>query len=193
MAIKSPKSVKKATLISMGWVVISLFCSVLIGTIGIVFLKDAPLEGSAVEKIFMVLIQAVFHPLVSGVFLAAILAAVMSTADSQLLVTSSSFTKDFYQVFLKKDATDKELVNVSRISVAIVAVVAFIIALNPENKVLDLVSYAWGGLGASFGPIVLISLYWNKMTRNGAIAGMITGGLTVIIWHELIGGLFDIY
>lgn len=193
MAIKSAKAVKKATWIGMVWVIISLFCAVLIGTIGIVFLKDAPLQGSSVEKVFMVLIQAVFHPLVAGVFLAAILAAVMSTADSQLLVTSSSFTKDFYQVFLKKDATDKQLVNVSRMSVAIVAVVAFIIALNPENKVLDLVSYAWGGLGASFGPIVLMSLYWRDMTRNGAIAGMITGGLTVIIWHALSGGLFNVY
>ncbi|NMA86089.1 MAG: sodium/proline symporter PutP [Tissierellia bacterium] len=193
MAIRDHNEVKTATRIGVFWVVISLACSVLIGTIGIVYLKDAPLQGADVEKIFMVLIQGVFHPAVAGLFLAAILAAVMSTADSQLLVTSSAFTKDFYQVFFKRDATDEELVKVSRYSVIIVAIVAFIIALNPENKILDLVSYAWAGLGATFGPIVVMSLYWRDMNRNGAIAGMVVGGLTVIIWNYLSGGIFDIY
>lgn len=193
MALKDANEAKTARRIGTIWVVIGLICSVLIGTVGIVYLQDAPLQGADVEKVFMVLIQAVFHPAVAGLFLAAILAAVMSTADSQLLVASSSFTKDFYQVFFKKDATEDELVKVGRLSVVVVAIVAFIIALNPENKVLDLVSYAWAGLGATFGPIVVMSLYWRDMNRKGAIAGMIVGGLTVIIWNRLSGGLFDVY
>lgn len=156
-----------------------------------IYFANSPLQGAAVENVFMLLIQSVFHPAVAGLFLAAVLAAVMSTADSQLLVTSSSFTKDFYQVFFKKDATEKQLVKVSRISVLIVAFVAFILALNPENKVLDLVSYAWAGLGATFGPIVLMSVYWRDMTRNGAIAGMLTGGITVIAWQPLTSGAFS--
>ncbi len=194
MAIRSHKDVKAATIIGTVWVVVGLFCSVLIGTLGLYYFRGAPLTGAAVENVFMLSIQAIFHPAVAGLFLASVLAAVMSTADSQLLVTSSSFTKDFYQVFLKKDATQKELVKVSRISVLIVAVVAFVLAMNPDSKVLDLVSYAWAGLGATFGPIVLMSVYWRDMTRNGAIAGMLTGGITVIIWGKVTSGAFaDVY
>lgn len=193
MAIRSHKEVKTATLIGVFWVIISLISSVLIGTLGMVYFINTPLQGAAIENVFMLLIQTVLHPAVAGLFLAAVLAAVMSTADSQLLVTSSSFTKDFYQVFFKKDATEKQLVKVSRISVLIVATVAFVLALNPESKVLDLVSYAWAGLGATFGPIVVMSLYWRDMTRNGAIAGMLTGGITVVVWNTLSGGIFEIY
>ncbi len=193
MAIKSHKDVKSATAIGMFWVVISLISAVFTGTVGMLYLQGNPLQGANVETIFIVLIQGVFHPIIAGLFLAAMLAAIMSTADSQLLVTSSSFTKDFYQIFFKKDATDEQLVRASRYSVAIVAIVAFILALNPENKVLDLVSYAWAGLGATFGPIVVMSLYWRDMNRNGAIAGMIIGGLTTIIWNSLSGGIFEIY
>ena len=194
MAIRDHKEVRAATIIGTVWVVVSLLCSVLIGTFGMMHFIDTPLQGAAVENVFMLLIQALFHPAVAGLFLAAVLAAVMSTADSQLLVTSSSFTKDFYQVFFKKDATEKQLVKASRLSVLIVSVVAFILALNPESKVLDLVSYAWAGLGATFGPIVVMSLYWRDMTRNGAIAGMVTGGLTVILWPLLTSGtLAEIY
>lgn len=194
MAIRSHKEVRTATIVATVWVVISLLASVLIGTIGMVYFIGAPLEGVAVENVFMLLIQSVFHPAVAGLFLAAVLAAVMSTADSQLLVTSSSFTKDFYQVFFNKKATEKQMVKVSRISVLIVAIVAFILAMNPDNKVLDLVSYAWAGLGATFGPIVLLSIYWRDMTRNGAIAGMLTGGITVIAWQPLTSGAFsDVY
>ena len=193
MAIRSHKEVNTATIIGVFWVIVSLVSSVLIGTLGMAYFIDAPLQGAAIENVFMLLIQSVFHPAVGGLFLAAVLAAVMSTADSQLLVTSSSFTKDFYQVFFKKDATDKQLVKISRISVLLVAIVAFILALNPESKVLDLVSYAWAGLGATFGPIVVMSLYWKDMTRNGAIAGMLTGGITVVIWNALSGGIFEVY
>lgn len=192
MAIKSSSAVKQGRIIASTWTFISLTAALLIGTIGIVFLKD-PLIGAEGETVFMVMVNSIFHPVISAIFLSAILAAVMSTADSQLLVTSSSFTRDFYSVVLKKNASEKELLLVSRLAIVAISIVAFIIALNPENKVLDLVEYAWGGLGASFGPIVLISIYWSRMTRNGAIAGMLTGGLTIIIWKQLHGGIFEVY
>lgn len=194
MAIRSHKDTKAATVIGTVWVIIGLFTSVMIGTFGIAYFVNMPLQGTEVENVFMLLIQVMLHPAVAGLFLAAVLAAVMSTADSQLLVTSSSFTKDFYQVFFNKEATDEQLVKVSRISVFLISIVAFLLALNPESKVLDLVSYAWAGLGATFGPIVIMSVYWRDMTRNGAIAGMVTGGLTVILWPLLTsGGLSEIY
>lgn len=193
MAMRDANEATTARRISVFWVIVGLVSSVLIGVVGMVYLQDTPLLGTDVEKIFMVLIQAIFHPAVSGLFLASVLAAVMSTADSQLLVASSSFTKDFYQVFLNKNATDEDLVKISRLAVAIISILAFLMALNPENKVLDLVSYAWAGLGATFGPLVVMSLYWKNMNRNGAIAGMLVGGLTVIIWERLSGGIFDIY
>jgi len=129
----------------------------------------------------------------AGVFLAAILAAIMSTADSQLLVTSSALTEDFYKVLFRKEASDAELVWVSRIAVMIVAVFAWSFARNPDSSVLGLVSYAWAGFGATFGPIILLSLYWKRMTRNGALAGIVVGGLTVIAWKQLSGGFFDLY
>jgi sodium/proline symporter len=139
------------------------------------------------------LIQAIFHPAIGGIFLAAVLAAIMSTVDSQLLVASSSVTKDFYQVFFKREASDRELVIIGRIAVAIIAAIAFVIALNPDNKVLDLVSYAWAGLGSTFAPIIVVSLYWKDMNRHGAFAGMLVGGITSIVWNKLSGGIFEIY
>lgn len=117
----------------------------------------------------------------------------MSTADSQLLVASSAVTEDFYRTLLKKDATDKELIRVSRISVVVIAIIAYIIALNPTSSVLDLVAYAWAGFGSAFGPLILFSLFWKRTTRNGALAGMVSGGLTAIIWHNLNGGIFELY
>ena len=193
MAMRDAEETNTAKRIGVFWVLIGLIASVLIGISGIVYLQNSPLQGADVEKVFMILIQSLFHPAVAGLFLAAVLAAVMSTADSQLLVASSSFTKDFYQIFIKKDATDEELVKVGRWAVIIVSVIAFIMALKPDSKVLDLVSYAWAGLGATFGPIVVISLSWKDMNRNGAIAGMLVGGLTVLIWGKLTGGIFEIY
>lgn len=193
MAMRSADDAKTAKRIGVFWVIVGLASSVLIGTIGMVYLQTSPLQGSDVEKVFMILIQSIFHPAVAGLFLAAVLASIMSTADSQLLVASSSFTKDFYQIFFKKNASDEELVKVGRWAVAIISIIAFAMALNPDSKVLDLVSYAWAGLGATFGPIVVLSLYWKNMNRNGAIAGMLVGGLTVIIWGKLSGGIFEIY
>ena len=193
MAMRDAEETNTARRIAVFWVIVGLIASVLIGVVGVVYLQDSPLQGSDVEKVFMILIQSLFHPAVAGLFLAAVLASIMSTADSQLLVASSSFTKDFYQVFFKKDASDEELVKIGRWAVIIVSVIAFIMALNPDSKVLDLVSYAWAGLGATFGPIVVLSLYWKDMNRTGAISGMLVGGLTVLIWGKLSGGIFEIY
>jgi sodium/proline symporter len=122
-----------------------------------------------------------------------VLAAIMSTADSQLLVTSSALTEDLYRVIVRPAASEKELVWVSRGTVIGVAAIACGIALNPGSSVLGLVAYAWAGFGATFGPLVLLSLYWKRMTRNGAIAGIVGGGITVLVWKQLEGGLFDLY
>jgi sodium/proline symporter len=189
-AVKSVDLVPRARRIAVSWVFITLIAACLVGLLGIpVF--DPALEDA--EKVFIRLVDLLFHPLVAGICLAAILAAIMSTADSQLLVSSSAFTGDIYRVLLRKQASQRELVVVGRLAVLAIAVAAFLLALDPENKVLDLVAYAWAGFGAAFGPAVLLSLYWRGMNRWGALAGILAGGLTVVIWKPLQGGLFDLY
>jgi len=192
MAISSHKEIKKARAIAMVWVVISLFAAVVIGLVGRVLLNGT-LGVADSETVFMVMVNSMFTPIIAGVLLAAILAAVMSTADSQLLVTSSALAEDFYSVLINKNATDKELLKVSRIAVVAVAALAYVLALNPNSSVLDLVSYAWAGFGASFGPVIILSLFWKQMTRNGALAGLVMGGVTVVLWKQLSGGIFDLY
>ena len=192
MAIRDVGEIPKARFIAMFWVLCTLGGAVLVGLIGNAFI-DPPLDAAQSETIFMVLVNSTVAPLAAGFLLAAILAAIMSTADSQLLVASSAMTQDFYHVFLRKAAPQKELVWVSRGAVVFIALVAFIIALNPQSSVLDLVAYAWAGFGAAFGPIVLLSLFWQRISANGALAGIIVGGLTVLIWKQLSGGLFDLY
>jgi sodium/proline symporter len=129
----------------------------------------------------------------AGCLLSAILAAIMSTADSQLLVASSALTEDFYHTLLHRQASARELMWISRGTVIGIAVIAFLLALNPASAVFDLVAYAWAGFGAAFGPLVLFSLYWRGMTAPGALAGIIVGGTTVLIWKQLSGGIFDLY
>ena len=192
MAIRSPKEVKTARSIAMVWVLISLAAAVIVGIVGRIYLSNA-LDEKTSETIFMVLVSDLFPPIVAGVLLSAILAAIMSTADSQLLVTSSAITSDFYQAVFKKNASEKELVWVSRGTVIFVALIAGLLALDENSSVFRLVSYAWAGFGAGFGPVVLLSLYWKRMTRNGALWGMIAGGVTVVVWKNLSGGMFDLY
>ncbi|MBT2968828.1 MAG: sodium/proline symporter [gamma proteobacterium symbiont of Ctena orbiculata] len=189
-AIKASGFVPKAERIAVSWVFISLTAACLVGLMGVP-LFEAPLEDA--ETVFIRLVELLFHPLVAGICLAAILAAIMSTADSQLLVSSSTFTGDLYRLLLRQQASEAELVIVGRLAVLSIALVAFLLALDRESKVLDLVSYAWAGFGAAFGPAVLLSLYWNGMNRWGALAGIISGGLTVVIWKPLQGGIFDLY
>ena len=192
MAIRDPKQITDARRIAMVWVTISLLMAVIVGIVGRAGLPQ-DLAGADSERVFMLLIDAVFHPLLAGVMLSAILAAVMSTADSQLLVSSSALTEDLYKVLLRRDASQRELVWVSRGAVIAIALIAFSIAMDPESKVLELVSYAWGGFGATFGPIILLSLFWRRMTRMGALAGILAGGVTVIWWKNQTGGIFDLY
>jgi len=153
-----------------------------VGYTGVAFVAKFSYDLKDPETIFIVFSQILFHPLITGFLLAAILAAIMSTISSQLLVSSSSLTDDFYKTFVKRDASQKELVLVGRLSVLAVAVVAGLLALDRDSTVLSLVSNAWAGFGAAFGPLVIFSLYWKKMTRQGAMAGMIVGAATVLIW-----------
>ncbi|NTU33176.1 sodium/proline symporter PutP [Brevibacillus sp. HB1.1] len=182
MAITSTSEIKKARSIGMGWMIFSVAGAMLTGLVGIALYSKQGWTLSDPETIFIQLGTILFHPLITGFLLAAILAAIMSTISSQLLVTSSSLTEDIYKTFFKRSATDKELVTIGRLSVLLVSVVAFLLALNKNDTILDLVGYAWAGFGASFGPVILLSLYWKRMNKWGALAGMVAGALTVIIW-----------
>ncbi len=149
--------------------------AVAVGFFGIAYFNEHPSVAGAVnqnaERVFIELAQILFNPWIAGILLSAILAAVMSTLSCQLLVCSSAITEDLYKAFLRKHASQKELVWVGRVMVLVVALVAIALAANPENRVLGLVSYAWAGFGAAFGPVVLFSVMWSRMTRNGALAG----------------------
>lgn len=192
MAIHSQKQIPTARRIAMVWVFLTLSGALLVGIAGAAFFPNF-LHGAESEKIFIELIEATMHSIPAGICFAAILAAIMSTADSQLLVSSAAFAEDFYKPFIHKNATEKELVLVGRLAVLAITIIASILALNPKSKILDLVAYAWAGFGATFGPAILFSLYWKKMTRNAALTGMIIGGLTVIAWKQSKGGIFNLY
>ena len=195
MGIDDAKSIKKSRLIAMVWVIFSLTAATLVGLLGRVFLTQ-DLSNSSGETVYILMVMKIFPLIIAGVFLAAILAAVMSTADSQLLVTASAITEDFYKAKIRPNASDKELMMVSRLTVMGVSIIAILIALNPNNTVLGLVENAWAGFGATFGPIMLFTLFYKKTSRNGAIAGIVTGGLVAIIWRNLgnmYGGIFSLY
>jgi len=192
--IRSNADVPYARRIAVTWSGLAMAGAIAVGLSGFAYVQ-ANLGGQLAdaETIFMILVNALFHPVVAGVLLAAILAAIMSTADSQLLVSSSALAEDFYRQLFRKDASRKEVMLVGRIAVIVLAVVALLLAANPESTVLGLVSYAWAGFGAAFGPVLILSLYWRRMNWAGAVAGVITGGLVVVLWKQLGGGLFDLY
>lgn len=192
MAIKSTKELPQATRIAMTWVTLSLAAAVAIGMVGTVYVTT-PLEGTNSETVFLVMTNQLFPPIVAGLLLSAVLAAIMSTASSQLLVAASAFAQDFYKTLLRKDANQAELVWISRASVLVTASIAVFLGFNPDSFILDMVAYAWAGFGAAFGPVVLMSLFWKRTTRNGVIAGIIVGGVTVIVWKQLaLFGLYEI-
>ncbi|SDH94977.1 sodium/proline symporter [Pseudomonas benzenivorans] len=198
MAADSVKSIPAARRISMTWMILTLAGAVAVGFFGIAYFSAHPELAGAVtenpERVFIELSKLLFNPWIAGILLSAILAAVMSTLSCQLLVCSSALTEDFYKAFLRKGASQAELVWVGRAMVLLVAVIAIALAANPENRVLGLVSYAWAGFGAAFGPVVILSLVWKRMTRNGALAGMLIGAFTVILWKNFMGhlGLYEI-
>ncbi|GED51285.1 sodium/proline symporter PutP [Brevibacillus borstelensis] len=184
MAISSVKEIKKARFIGMGWMIFSIVGAMFTGLVGIAFYSKKGLALTDPETVFIELGKILFHPLITGFLLAAILAAIMSTISSQLLVTSSSLTEDIYKTFFRREASDQELVFVGRLSVLIVSLVALILAYSKNDTILDLVGYAWAGFGASFGPLILLSLYWKRMNKWGALAGMVAGAATVILWTQ---------
>ncbi|MGQ8774041.1 sodium/proline symporter PutP [Serratia sp. NA_112.1] len=188
MAADSHRTIRSARRISMAWMILCLAGTIAVGFFGIAYFANNPeLAGNVSqngERVFIELAMILFNPWVAGILLSAILAAVMSTLSCQLLVCSSAITEDLYKAFLRKGASQRELVWVGRFMVLLVALIAIALAANPENRVLGLVSYAWAGFGAAFGPVVLISVMWSRMTRNGALAGMLVGAVTVIVWKQ---------
>lgn len=187
MAVSSERELKKSKVIATVWVVISLSFACFIGWIGRAYMMPNVLFENESENIFIRMIIKLFTeryalPMIGGVFLCGILAAIMSTADSQLLITSSALTEDLYRGILNPKASEKTALMLSRYSVFTVAILAYLIAWNPESSIMGLVSNAWAGFGSTFGPVVLLSLFWRRANRNGAVAGMIFGGLTVIVW-----------
>jgi sodium/proline symporter len=192
--IRGKAEVPTARRIAVAWSALSMAGAILVGLAGVAYV-DNNLGGQLAdaETIFMVLVNALFHPVIAGILLAAILAAIMSTADSQLLVSSSALAEDFYKQLLRKDAGQREVVLIGRLAVVSLAGVALLLAFDPESTVLALVGYAWAGFGAAFGPVLLLSLYWRRMNWAGAFAGVLTGGITVVVWKQISGGLFDLY
>ena len=194
MGISSPQAIKKSRRIATVWVLISLTAAIMIGVSGRMFLGDGLLlnDGNQ-ETIYISMVAKIFPVFIAGIFLSAILAAIMSTADSQLLVTASAITEDFYHNKIRKNASEKELMWVSRGCVMAVAIIAVLIATNQNSTILGLVSYAWGGFGSAFGPLVLCSLFWRRTNKQGAYAGIIVGGVVDLVWAQLSGGIFDLY
>ena len=196
MGIRSEEEVKTSRRIAIVWVVISMFTAVMIGMIGRSIMPTALLTQSAAESIFIVLSQTMLPAFMCGLVVSGILAASMSSASSYLLITGSSVAENIFRGVFKKDATDNQVLIVSRITLAAVLLFGIFVAWDENSVIFNVVSYAWAGLGASFGPLTLFALYWRRTTKQGAIAGMVTGAAMVLIWHNLIkpiGGVFGIY
>ncbi|EIL6658806.1 sodium/proline symporter PutP [Campylobacter coli] len=191
MSIRSTKDIPAATFVGISWMVISLIGACFIGLLGIAYVHKFELTLQDPEKIFIVMSQLLFNPWIAGILLSAILAAIMSTASSQLLVSSSTIAEDFYKRIFNKEASNKTVMNLGRIGVLLVALVAFVISTDKESSVLSIVAYAWAGFGASFGSVMLFSLFWSRMTRIGAILGMITGAVMVVLWKNYLAELFN--
>lgn len=198
MAIRKGSELKSSRRIATVWVVISLAAAVFVGILGRSLLPADSLlmtKGGA-ENVFAQLSKLLFHPVFAGVVMAGILAATISSSDSYLLIAASSVSKNLYEGIIKKNASDKKVMHLSRLVILLIAVIAVFIAWNEKSVIFEIVSFAWAGFGATFGPIMLLSLFWKRTTREGAIAGMITGGATVFIWKLVLnpmGGIWGIY
>lgn len=196
MAIRKHKEIKDARRIATIWCVISLFSAVFIGIIGRAAFPTDLLTKSASENIFITLSTNLLPTVIAGLAMAGILAATISSSDSYLLIASSAVSKNIYQGLIRKKASDKEVMNVSKGILLLVALIGVLIALDKNSIIFKVVSFAWAGFGATFGPIMLFSLFWKRTTREGAVAGMLSGGIMVFVWHYLIkplGGVFGIY
>ena len=191
MSIRSTKEIPLATFIGISWMAISLIGACLIGILGIAYIHKFDLTLSDPEKIFILMSQLLFNPWIAGILLSAILAAVMSTASSQLLVSSATIAEDFYKRIFNKEASSLTVMNLGRIGVLLVALIAFVISTDKNSSILSIVSYAWAGFGASFGSVMLFSLFWARMTRLGAICGMITGAAVVVVYKNFLASALD--
>lgn len=192
-ACRDNKALSLARRIGVAWMTVGLLGAVFVGLVGLVYVNKGGGALEYPEEIFLFLASSIFHPVVAGILLAAILAAVMSTADSQLLVCSSAFAEDLCKGLMWRNAGSEDIVRVARLSIIVLASLALVVALQPGSSILGLVAYAWAGLGATLGPVIVISLYWRRMNRNGALAGMLVGGAVTAIWAQLSGGYFDLY
>lgn len=193
MSIQNPSDIPLAKGIGMTWMILSVVGALSVGFFGLAYVSANGIDLQDSEKIFITLSQLLFNPWIAGFLLAAILAAIMSTIDSQLLVSSSVLTQDIYHAVLRKNASDKELVWIGRATVMLIALIALYLSTDQNSSVLSLVSYAWAGFGAAFGPLIILSLYKKSITKLSAIAGMIVGTVTVIGWKQLQGGIFELY
>ena len=197
MAAESARAIPAARRIGMTWMIACLAGAVAVGFFGVAYFAAHPDQAAPVtanaERVFIELSTRLFNPWIAGILLSAILAAIMSTLSCQLLVCSSALTEDFYKGFVRRRAGQRELVWVGRLMVLLVALLAIVLARDPESRVLGLVSYAWAGFGAAFGPVVILSLVWRRMTRDGALAGMLTGAITVIAWKQLYAATTGLY
>ncbi|MBQ0165909.1 MAG: sodium/proline symporter PutP [Treponema sp.] len=188
MSIKSEKEMKKSRIIGSGWTTLILLMATIVALTGHNFLGSA-LEAGSESKVFIVMVRKLFPSLLAGILLSAILAASMSTADSQLLASASAFASDVYKPIFRKDASDKEMLWVGRVIVLVISVIAYFIAANPNcGGIMNLVSNAWGAFGAAFGPTIILSLYWKRFTYKGAIAGIVTGFVVDVLWLEFLSG-----
>lgn len=195
MAMRSPADAKAGRRIGIGWMLMTVLGTTATAMVGIAYFQQHPeLKLSDPEAVFLELAGLFFHPFIAGMVLAAVLAAIMSTISSQLLVCSSALVEDLYKIVAKKDASAKTQVMLGRLGVLIVAVVAVMLASARNDSILGLVAFAWAGFGAAFGPIVILSLYWRKLTTAGALAGMLTGAVTVVLWNKspLAASLYEI-
>lgn len=185
MAITSVKEVKSARRIGIGWMILSVFGAIATALLGIAYYQQNNGTLADPETVFIVMGQIIFHPFIAGIILAAVLAAIMSTISSQLIVTSSALIEDLYKAVIKTDASDKRYVFLGRMAVLVVSIIAMALAWPNNESILKIVSFAWAGFGASFGPVILLSLYWRKITATGALWGMVTGAITVLIWGNV--------
>ncbi|MBR6642355.1 MAG: sodium/proline symporter PutP [Lachnospiraceae bacterium] len=196
MAIRKEEELKRSRRIAMIWVVISLAVAVFIGIVGRQIFPDAHLTKAASENIFITLATSSLPPILAGFVMAGILAATISSSDSYLLIAASALSKNIYQGICKKDATDKQVMTVSRITLLVLAAIGIVIALDENSVIFQIVSFAWAGFGATFGPLMLFSLFWKRINKAGAIAGMLSGAGMVFLWKlgiSKLGGAFAIY
>ena len=196
MAIRNEHELTRSRRIATVWVVISLTVAVFIGVIGRALYPDALTTSADAENVFILLSTRLLPPLLAGLVMAGILAATISSSDSYLLIAASSFSKNIYQGLLHRKATDKQVLLVSRVTLLAITVIAIFIALDENSVIFTIVSFAWAGFGATFGPLMLLSLFWKRINRAGAVAGMVGGGCMVFVWNLLVrplGGVWDLY